>query len=348
MTASAFRLARVQPLLGRPLLDDDERGGANVVVIGFDQWQEGSRRIPESLDAGCGSMTWTTPSLASCQRSLRSPSVSISGYLCEPIGWMTDVSSLPGWLRASRWRARKRRWGARAAAAESCGAGQRITPAACRSVRGGPVQHGREQALDRRHGPVARGAAAAAPVRKHRDIGLRACRRATGGVRDAVRAGCIPSRIVTQMFVEVLVLAAAAGTVGFLLPTSSPSPRPLGSRAAHHGTWQCSLLVRLPSLTERGALPGWTGCRRRRNRWCVPGLRVTGRWRRSGLHALGERGTRVGLGRTWTALLAMQVAVAVAVLPVGTQVIWGISKPLERARYGCRSVPDRLARDGRR
>ena len=35
----------------------------------------------------------------------------------------------------------------------------------------------------------------------------------------------------------------------------------------------------------------------------------------------------MGLGRTWTALLAMQVAVAVAVLPIGTQVIWGILKP---------------------
>ena len=58
----------------------------------------------------------------------------------------------------------------------------------------------------------------------------------------------------------------------------------------------------------------------------VPGLRVTGRWRQSGLHALGERGTRPGLGRTWTTLLAMQVAVAVAVLPVGAQVIWGIAR----------------------
>src|SRR5690349_16908889 len=37
MTASAFRIARVPPLLGRPLIDEDERPGAPaVVVIGYD------------------------------------------------------------------------------------------------------------------------------------------------------------------------------------------------------------------------------------------------------------------------------------------------------------------------
>ena len=46
MTASAFRLARVQPMLGRPLLDDDERDGANVVVIGFELWQAGFSSDP--------------------------------------------------------------------------------------------------------------------------------------------------------------------------------------------------------------------------------------------------------------------------------------------------------------
>ena len=41
MTASGFRVARVPPLLGRTLLDDDERPGAPpVVVIGHDVWQK--------------------------------------------------------------------------------------------------------------------------------------------------------------------------------------------------------------------------------------------------------------------------------------------------------------------
>jgi predicted permease len=40
MTASGFRVARMPPLLGRTLLDADERPGAHpVVVIGYDVWQ---------------------------------------------------------------------------------------------------------------------------------------------------------------------------------------------------------------------------------------------------------------------------------------------------------------------
>jgi predicted permease len=40
MTASTFRIMRVPPLLGRPLLDADEVvGGADVVVLGYEPWQ---------------------------------------------------------------------------------------------------------------------------------------------------------------------------------------------------------------------------------------------------------------------------------------------------------------------
>src|SRR6187397_2333689 len=40
MTASAFRLTRIPPVIGRTLLDEDERSGAPpVLVIGYDDWQ---------------------------------------------------------------------------------------------------------------------------------------------------------------------------------------------------------------------------------------------------------------------------------------------------------------------
>src|SRR5262249_1304543 len=40
LTASAFRAARVPPLIGRGLLDADEKPGApGVVVLGYDVWQ---------------------------------------------------------------------------------------------------------------------------------------------------------------------------------------------------------------------------------------------------------------------------------------------------------------------
>ena len=50
MTASGFQLARVQPLLGRPLMEDDEREGADpVAVIGYELWQSGFSSDPAVL-----------------------------------------------------------------------------------------------------------------------------------------------------------------------------------------------------------------------------------------------------------------------------------------------------------
>ena len=50
MTASGFQLARVQPLLGRPLIEEDEREGAEpVAVIGYQLWQEGFSSDPAVL-----------------------------------------------------------------------------------------------------------------------------------------------------------------------------------------------------------------------------------------------------------------------------------------------------------
>src|SRR5262249_36671391 len=40
MTSSGFRVSRVQPLIGWPLLEEDEREGAlPVIVIGYDIWK---------------------------------------------------------------------------------------------------------------------------------------------------------------------------------------------------------------------------------------------------------------------------------------------------------------------
>ena len=50
MTASGFRLTRVAPLLGRTLLDEDERPGAPpVLVIGYEAWQRQFNGDPRVL-----------------------------------------------------------------------------------------------------------------------------------------------------------------------------------------------------------------------------------------------------------------------------------------------------------
>ena len=54
----------------------------------------------------------------------------------------------------------------------------------------------------------------------------------------------------------------------------------------------------------------------------VPAFRVTGRWLRSGFLGLGNRSTGARLGKTWTALLATQVALSLAILPSGMEMMW--------------------------
>src|SRR5688572_3210889 len=51
ISASGFRLARVAPLMGRPLVDEDERPGAPaVVVIGYEEWEKRFERDPRILE----------------------------------------------------------------------------------------------------------------------------------------------------------------------------------------------------------------------------------------------------------------------------------------------------------
>jgi len=51
MTASGFRVARTAPVMGRVLIDDDERPGASpVVVIGFEEWQRRFGGDPRILE----------------------------------------------------------------------------------------------------------------------------------------------------------------------------------------------------------------------------------------------------------------------------------------------------------
>jgi len=59
----------------------------------------------------------------------------------------------------------------------------------------------------------------------------------------------------------------------------------------------------------------------------VPAVRVTGRWRRVGFFAMANRGAGARLGKTWTALLATQVALSLAILPSAMEMLWGTFRP---------------------
>jgi predicted permease len=153
-----------------------------------------------------------------------------------------------------------------------------------------------------------------------------ATRRGEIAVRSALGASRL--RIVAQLFAEALVLAGAAAVVGLLLAgvVVSRLHTFMVEMTAPHGG--------LPFFYKDAGLPGSTvvyvlglailgavivGV--------VPALQTTGRRMQSSLRELGG-GTGMQLGRTWTALIIAQVAIAVAVLPLSVFTAW------EYMRYG--------------
>ena len=365
MTASAFRLARVQPVLGRPFAEDDERGGANVVVIGFELWQAGFSSDPAVLGRRLQLDDVSYTVVGVMPREFAFP---VSQRIWIPLrtrpgGFAPPDPPAPSLAGPPAPRS--------APAERACGA---PSPVMCnetnpladvfvfaRLATGFTVEsaHAEVVTLGLAQDSVARANEKLRPRVVPYVTGLfsiDASRRWTGSVVLLIAAllllppcaniailvyaravtrreefaaryalGATRGRIVMQIFVEALVLAGAAGIVGSLLarefavrisrlvlPAIGPENVPFWFDFSPSLT---TVLCLGGLVVVAAAIAGG-----------VPGMRVTGRWR-SGLHPLGERGTSVGLGWTWTALLATQVAVSIAVLPTATQMIWGILKP---------------------
>jgi predicted permease len=138
--------------------------------------------------------------------------------------------------------------------------------------------------------------------------------------------GASRGRIVMQIFVEVLVLAAAAGLVGLLIA------RQFSGRLARIVIPQIDLdnlsfwIDFEPSLPTVAGVAGLSVLAAA-IAGAVPAWHATGRWRRAGLLASGGRDGGARLGMTWTTLLAMQVALSIAILPSATEMTWGIFRP---------------------
>jgi putative ABC transport system permease protein len=134
--------------------------------------------------------------------------------------------------------------------------------------------------------------------------------------------GATRSRIVAQIFIEVLLLAAAAAGAALVLAprvTETLSYMVVfGNRpfwmdfGLSYGTILFAAALALLAALIAGALPA---------------LRATGRWQLAGgLHAL-NRGSAPRLGKTWTALVVAQVALSVAVLPTSVEFAWDRLRP---------------------
>jgi putative ABC transport system permease protein len=315
MTASGFRVTRIPPLLGRPLLDEDEEPGARgVLVIGFKVWQ----------------------TRFASDRDVIGREVRLGNTVHTVVGVMPEGYAFP--VNHSYWVPLRvhplpaaRRQGpeififgrlARGATIETAQA--ELTTLGRRAASAFPDTH---RQLEPHVMPYAH------PVLDIQGITvwevavmqffvslllvivavnvgiLVYARTATRQGEIAVRTalGASRGRIVGQLFIEALVLASVAAAVGVVL--------------ARYGIAQGHAIMAM-----EGALPYWINYGFTSTALLyvagltvlaailagvIPALQATGRRVQSTLRQLGG-GTGLQLGRTWTVLIVGQVAIAVA------------------------------------
>jgi predicted permease len=334
MTASGFQLARVRPLLGRPLIEDDERVGAEpVAVIGYQLWKEGFSSDPAVL--GQRIQIGDTPHIVVgvMPEGFRFP---VNQRLWTPLRTIPPGEVRPG--RTDVFVFARLVPGAtlEGAHAEATTVGLLPHEAAAgttarREPRVVPYAAGVVPSVNRNSWLAGviflLGALLLIPPCANIAI-LVYARTVTRQDEFTVRTalGASRGRIVMQLFVEVLVLAAGAGIAGLLLarefsgrlagmvvPTMGPANLPYWMDFTPSlATVLCVAGLSVLAAAIAGA---------------VPALRVTGRWRRAGFFALGTRGAGARLGKTWTALLATQVALSLAILPSAMEMLWGTFRP---------------------
>jgi predicted permease len=322
MSASGFRVGHARPVLGRPLVEDDERADRPpVLAIGQREWQRyfasdpniigRTVRLGETAYTVVGVMAddfrfpyyhgfWVPFRLdASKYEPGGGPSIQVFGRLADD---------------ATREQAQ----------AQIAMIGRRMATTYSRTH-----EHRRPTIL-----PFARSAGLTAidaddawqlymiqlfaslllAVVAANVAALVYARTATRAAEIAVRTalGASRARVIAQLFIEALVLTAAAAAVGLSL--AGFALRFVADRLMEgsHGFpfwFDLGLSPALIAYVGVLALLGGTVV------GVLPALKATGRRSYSSLQQLAARGAGMRLGPTWTALIVAQVAISVAILP---------------------------------
>jgi predicted permease len=336
MTASGFQLARVPPLLGRYLIDEDERKGApNVAVIGHSVWRDrfGGRPdvvgqtiqvggtqhtivgvMPEGFAFPINNKVWTPLRLdpLDFERGA-APEIDVfarlapGATLSEARAKLTDVAQRLAATSPTRWDD-----------VDSRDPFERLQTRIFPYTQEGFW------------GPMAwllyLGQLLVSMLLMVIAINVAAlmyARTATRSGEIVVRTalGASRGRVVAQLFAESLVLSSAAAVVGLVA-----------------AAWVLARVETLLSISGGEQMPFWwdfdltAGTVMYTFGFAVvaaviigvlPALGITGRKLRTGLQSAGAGGAAVRLGKMWTALIVAQVAGAVAILPVALNVTLG-------------------------
>ena len=356
MTASGFRLARVAPIMGRALVDGDEHAGAPpVVVIGYKEWQrrfggdarilERTVRLDDTVHAIVGVMPqgFAFPVNHHYWVPLRNTR-EIGPDRLRVFGRLADGLSL------------------KAAQAEVATVGDRMATAS-------PQTHGKRlpRVVPYTHAFIGiNGPEMELALRSFQfGVGLMLlivavnvailvyARTATrmGDIAVRTALGASRARVVAQLFVEALVPSVAAAAIGLailhvalrMLRTALENDTDGAGRMTFLVDFRLSptVILYVTLLAVLAAVIAGV----------LPALKATGKQVHHGLQQFSVRGAGVQLGPTWTALIVLQVAVAVTVLPAafyqGGQFFRAAARRPAPAAHGLVRATLALSREGR-
>ena len=326
MTASAFRVARVQPLIGRYVLPEDEHAAApRVVVIGYELWQshfDGDPAVagrtvlvgdvPHDV-VGVMPPGFEMPRQEELWTALRTD----PGQYARGAGPILYVfGRLASGATPERAQAELAVLGRRAAAA---------FPETHAHLRPQVLPYtypldGIEEREDVWRGAVMQLMLSLLLIAIAVNVAVlvyarTAMRQGEIAVRTAL--GASRRRIIAQLFIEAFVLSSVGAALGLALAhTALGQFRALMAARGEAAFW-VDYGLQPRSVLFAAALAVLSAC----IVGAVPALKATGRRVQSDLRGLGgPGGGGARLGRGWTALIVVQVGIAVAVLPVALSV----------------------------
>jgi putative ABC transport system permease protein len=337
LTAAAFGTARVPPLFGRPLLDSDETvGGSGVVVLGYDVWQRsfGGRDVlglvvklgdtratvigvmPKGFGYPVNHDAWTPMSLRASYEALEGDAISVIGRLA-------------GGVSRQQADAEMRLFGERTAAALPA-THARLRPRVVR-LGGAPDDLDIAQ-LALRNLPALLVMAIACLSVGTLIYARTATREGEIAVRSAL--GATRARIMSQLFVEALVLASVAAPIGL-----AAADRALAwgiesaNRASGGAPFWMTPGLKLSTILYAGGLAIVSAAMLS----VLPALKVTRPRVQPHLANLGSGGATLRFGRVWTGAMIVQVALTAVGIPVAFESVSQTTRKVQtRAQFPSR------------
>jgi putative ABC transport system permease protein len=328
MSASGFGVVRVRPLLGRYLAKDDERAGAqSVVVIGQDVWRNRFASDPAILGrtiqlgavphliVGVMPEGFAFPVNHHFWVPLRkgvAPPEPLTGPAIGVFGRLAQGATLAG------ARAEVAAFGPRAALAFPA-----IYATLQPQVAPYPLTILRVHDDDMAGIVAMQGLVVSLLVLVCLNVAIlvytrTAMRQAEIGLRTAL--GASRGRIVAQLFLEALVLSVLAALAGVGLAAFALRQV---TASTQHIAGDLPFWVSFRLSPDAVLYAGVLGVLAAAIIGVLPGLQATGRQLQNGLRIVGAGGTGMRLGKIWTILIVAQVGFAVALLPPSVLSAWG-------------------------